>query len=138
MTREQKIEYMKSFCEKYGAKLELDSECGFGRECVGITINGSYPDYSSYEEEDWDKNNGDVWEPEDSYHKHPCVAVLGTGEAAESQLYEWLKWFDENGFVVESGSVKGVFHPIEIMLGKNKYCRMVKKRGVLNGDDKND
>ena len=111
-----------------------DSEVGFGRPCVGISVNGSYPDYEwtetdlSFERID---NNGEVWCPEDAYHKHPCIAVLGTGEKAEAQLYEWLKWFDDNDFKVEvsiNESMQGVTDPIMLIMGRHQNKRMVKQR----------
>jgi hypothetical protein len=57
------------------------------------------------------------------------VAVLGRGEQAEAQLYDWLRWFDENGFVVEQDVHKNLamMSPIEILLGKHQYSRMVRK-----------
>lgn len=133
MNRQDKIAWMKDWAEKRGAVLVLEGECGFRRECVGIECNGNtYPDYEWYESGDCFEradNNGDVWTPPDAYHKHPCVAVLGRGEDAESQLYEWLQWFDKNGFELETGDVvrSKPFDPIELLLGRNKYARMVKK-----------
>jgi len=128
MTHKEKIAWMANWVVKHKAMLVLEGECGFGRECVGILIDGKYPDYEWYE--DWDRmdNNGEVWMPKDAYHKHPCVAVLGRGEEAESQLYDWLKWFDDNGFVIEAGWVE--LSPsidfLDVMLGRDRYCRMVK------------
>ena len=56
------------------------------------------------------------------------MAVYRRGEESESQLYEWLKWFDKNGFTVETGVVLPTreLHPIELMMGKHTYARMVK------------
>lgn len=75
---------------KNNLKLELQGECGFGRECVGVSAYGTFPDYKWYDKETLERadKNGNVWVPENAYHKHPCVAVLGRGEIAESQLYE--------------------------------------------------
>lgn len=132
MTHEEKLSWMALWAAKNGLQLQLKGECGFGRECVGITTEGHYPDYEWYgdEEDDYERKdkNGKVWTPENAYHKHPCVAVLGRGEGAESELYEWLKWFDENNFKLETGDLKvdpklGV---IGFMLGKHRYARMVK------------
>jgi hypothetical protein len=98
------------------------------RECVGILKSGNYPDYAWYDKdyEQIDKN-GDVWTPEDAYHKHPCVAVLGRGKGAEAQLFDWLKWFDENNFKIETGS-QPVKHQIELLMGKGRFVRMVKQK----------
>lgn len=113
-----KITWMQNYAGRTGVILKLDGEVGFGRTCVGIVINDTYLDY------DWLDN--DVWTPDDAYHKHACVAVLGHGEDAESQLYDWLKWFDINNFVAESGSVEGVTDPLRVMLGQHQYHRMVR------------
>lgn len=128
MTHAEKVVWMHDYAKRHEVVLTLEGECGFGRECVGILKNDSYPDYEWYDEETWERTdpNGDVWIPKDAYHKHPCVAVLGRGEDAESQLYDWLKWFDDNGFKVESGKTEGNFHPVELMMGKDKFQRMVK------------
>lgn len=127
MTHEEKIEWMAIWCAKNKLQLELEGSCGFGRTCVGVLSHGNYPDYhwydSEYERED---NNGEVWTPEDAYHKHECVAVLGHGQYAEEQLYNWLKWFDENNFKLEV-SHRPVKHEIEYLLGKHVSVRMVKQ-----------
>lgn len=133
-SHDKKILWMTKWCKKAGLKLELSGECGFGRECVGVLSSwGNYPDYEWYDDNyDRQDSNGDVWVPADAYHKHPCVAVLGRGEEAEAQLYDWLKWFDENGFVFESGdqALPGdpTLNMIHIMLGKHKFARMVRKQ----------
>lgn len=124
MNHQQKIEWMAVWASKNKVTLDLESTCGFGRECVGILADGLFPDYA------WDDNYDDsIWTPEDAYHKHQCVAVLGRGEQAEDQLYLWLKWFDDNGYVVETGAqaVDPSLGAIAYMLGKHRYCRMVKK-----------
>jgi hypothetical protein len=89
---EKQIEYLKDFAFKLGegAQLSLDGECGFGRECVGILCNGNWVDY--------DYECG-VPTPDDAYHKHDCIAVLGRGEDAISQLYNWCRAFENAGFV---------------------------------------
>lgn len=132
MSHKKKIEWMAVWAAKNNLQLTLKGECGFGRECVGVTVGGKFPDYEwfddGYERID---GNGDVWIPEGAYHKHPCVAVLGRGRIAEEQLYEWLKWFDDNGFRLETGTLpvdpglpSGM---LSILFKKNTYVRMVKK-----------
>lgn len=132
MNRDDKIQWMAVWCARNSVALELDGEVGFGRPCVGIVAQGVYPDYEWHDETTWDRQdlNGEVWTPPNAYHKHPCVAVLGLGEEAEDQLYQWLQWFDANGFKVETGTPEGVelskLSPIEFMLSKHMYVRMVK------------
>ena len=125
MTREDKIKYMKEWCGKNGLILDLEGGCGFGRECVGVTNGNSFPDYVGYDD-DYNVIWGDeVWVPDNAYHKHPCVAVLGRDDESVDQLYQWLKWFDENGYVVSK--IKNTFsHPLEAML-KGTHTPVIKK-----------
>lgn len=129
MDHAKKVEWMAVWAARNKLQLELEGVCGFGRECVGVSANGSYADYQWYDGVSYDRldKNGDVWCPKDAYHKHDCVAVLGRGEEAESQLYDWLKWFDDNGFHVEIGMKSAVTNsPIEFLFMGTHYVRMVK------------
>lgn len=104
MKHSDKIKWMQDYCNANGVKLSLDGTCGLNRECVGVLFNERYPDYFWYNDEyERIDSNGEVWTPKDAYHKHPCVAVLGRGEEAETQLYDWLLWFSNNGFLLETG-----------------------------------
>lgn len=128
-----KLEYMAMWAMRHKVALTLEGECGFGRECVGILTGDQYPAYHWYDRESYDQldDNGEVWIPEDAYHKHECVAVLGRGEKAEAQLYEWLKWFDEHGFTVETGlqEVDPKLGALAYVMGQHKYAHMVKPAG---------
>ena len=129
MTHKEKLTWMAEYAMKNKSAITLGGECGFGRKCVGLLVSGTYPDYEWYDE-DYNKvdPNGDVWTPKDAYHKHPCVAVLGRGEEAEAQLYEWLKWFDDNDFVVkEVPNPKSNLSQIELIMGRATEKRMVKR-----------
>lgn len=134
MTHEQKIEWMATWCAKNGLQLVLEGECGIMRECVGVSAHDNYPDYTWYEDHgsryERADNNGNVWCPPDAYHKHDCVAVLGRGEKAEAQLYDWLKWFDENNFkleVVERKLNKYEEPFFAVLLGRTRHVRLVKQ-----------
>ena len=127
MNRGEKIVWMSDWCEKHDCSLSLQGECGFGRKCVGVIKHDVYPEYQyDLNEETYEYEHGnDVWIPEDAYHKHPCVAVLGRGEKAEDQLFQWLKWFEENNYKIQSID-QNETDPIKILLG-DAYCvRMVK------------
>lgn len=130
MTHEEKIQWMAVWAAKNGLQLVLNGEVGFGRPCVGVVAEGHHPDYRWYDQnyERADKN-GEVWVPPDAYHKHECVAVLGRGEAAEAQLYDWLRWFDEHGFKLETGDrpMDPNLGVIGILLGKHRYVRLVRQ-----------
>lgn len=98
----EKIKWMRAWCKKSKLKLVLNGECGFGRACVGVSSNGIYPDYIWHDDQGKRlDDNGEVWTPDNAYHKHPCVAVLGLGDTAEAQLYDWLQWFEQNKFTLE-------------------------------------
>lgn len=133
MTHNEKIQWMAVWAAKNGLQLMLEGECGICWECVGVLTEDKYPDYKWYNDnyERMDEN-GDVWTPEDAYHKYPCVAVLGRGENAEAQLYEWLKWFDDNGFKLEKGNLpvdRRIPLEIALAMGKHRYARMTKMPG---------
>lgn len=56
------------------------------------------------------------------------VLRFSGGESAETYLYQWLRWFDDNGFKL---TVEDNLDPIgdfisNFMLGKHKLVRMVK------------
>lgn len=130
MNREQKIEWMTVWCAKNDLKLVLEGECGFGRECVGISAEEKYPDYM-WDDKDYNRidKNGEVWTPPNAYHKYPCVAVLGRGEEAEAELFDWLQWFDANNFKLETGDqdYDQRLGAIAILMGKHRYARMVRQ-----------
>lgn len=131
MTHEEKRQWMAMWAAENELLLTFNGACGMGRECVGVLANEHYPDYRWYaneQDEESSDDNGYVWTPEDAYHKHPCVAVLGRGEDAESQLYEWLKWFDDNGFKLEKGlnTLSKDLSAIALLFGKHKFQRMVR------------
>ena len=132
MTHQDKITWMALWASKNRVTLDLEGTCGFGRECVGISANGEYPSYNWWDE-DYNNEisgNGDVWTPEDAYHKHPAVAVLGRGEKAEAQLFEWLKWFDDNNFVIETGQCEPPddgWDNLQLLFENHKFCRIKRK-----------
>lgn len=120
---------MQQWSAKQNVELDLEGSCGFGRDCVGITTQNNYPSYQWFDEDyNQSDSNGDVFTPADAYHKHPCVAVLGRGEEAEAQLYDWLKWFDDNNFnvvVTENPVPKGLVK-VELVFFNYFNVRMVK------------
>lgn len=96
------IAYLREAAAKWGCTLELEGEVGFGRGCVGIqdSTGGHYVDYLHLEEAG--EKPPFWWQPEDAYHKHPCLAVLGRGERAVAQLYHWVKNLAAAGYTVEA------------------------------------
>lgn len=110
--------FLTNWAAKHGADVTFNGTCGFGRECVGVLIGGQYLDYGHL----WDlwrdyqgKWDELWWAPEDAYHKHDCMAVLGLGPAAVEQLYEWAKFLDEHGWTVAEQS-RRPDHMLDAML----------------------
>lgn len=102
VTREAQIVYLTEWAARYKCSLQLNGEVGFGRDCAGILKDSHYIDTADIKGEEAYTEGGDWWEPEDSYHKHDCLAVLGHGDEALAQLYQWVKWLDERGYGVEN------------------------------------
>jgi hypothetical protein len=124
-----KITYMQTWAAQNNAQLVTRGEVGFGRPCVGISQGQSYLDFL------WCEYNEDrdvmvaLYKderiqafrraaPEDAYHKHPCMAVLvhavDGGEdygTALNQLYEWVKWCEDNGWGVVTEARKTFNEP---------------------------
>lgn len=98
---------IKEFADRFKLTFEEEGECGFGRECVGLTVGENYVDYnpSTYSDYEYvkafyDERLYDI-PPENAYHKHNCLAVLGRGEDAIRELSEWVEKLNELGAVVE-------------------------------------
>ena len=98
---------IQEFANKFKLIFEDDGEVGFGRKCVGLTNGNNYIDYNptqfpdyDYVEEFYDERLFDII-PENAYHKHNCLAVLGNEETSIIQLSEWIDKLKELGAVVE-------------------------------------
>lgn len=91
--RGEQIIYLTEWAAKNGAVLTLAGQVGFGRDATGIMIDDHYIDT--------DEHLGPWWQPEDAYHKHDCLCVLGHGDGPLRQLYDWVRWLDEHGYTVE-------------------------------------
>lgn len=118
--RRERLEWMAVWCATNNCQLQLEGSVGFMRECVGILNHGNYPVYGE-----------DVtFTPENAYHKHDCVAVLGRGPDVEKELYDWLKWFEEHGYTVTAGvsETMASMHPVQIMMGQHHEVRMTKRQ----------
>ncbi len=111
VSREAQIVYLTEWAARYRCTLQLNGEVGFGRDCVGILNGDTYVDYGDQVE---------IWTPEDAYHKHDCLAVLGHGDDRLEQLYRWVKWLDANRYGVEvvyrepSSDIDLLFHGISL------------------------
>lgn len=100
-TRAEQIVYLTEWAARYRCSLQLNGQVGFGRDCVGILKDSTYIDTADIKGEEAYVEGSEWWEPEDSYHKHDCLTVLGHGDEALTQLYEWVKWLDGHGYGVE-------------------------------------
>jgi hypothetical protein len=104
VSREAQIVYLTEWAARYRCSLQLNGQVGFGRDCVGILKDSHYIDTQDAKNATAYNHNsepGSWWEPEDSYHKHDSLAVLGHGQDSLDQLYRWVKWLDENQWGVE-------------------------------------
>lgn len=121
------ISWMVHWCKNEGLILNLNGEVGFMRPCVGVISDSNYPEYMWYDGSFVRiDSNGDVWVPARAYHKHPCVAVLGTDDESVKQLYTWLRWFDENNFHYAMEKDTGRSQLEKILLGRFIH-RMIKR-----------
>jgi hypothetical protein len=106
MSEADECRYLAAWAERYGASLQLDGEVGFGRACVGVIKDNTYPGYREGEQ----LNAEPYWRlihecpeaappegVENAYHKHDCLAVLGRGADAVHQLYLWVCHLEAQG-----------------------------------------
>lgn len=107
MTIEECKQNIQEFANKNKLIFNDEGEAGFGRECVGLTNGSNWVDYNptSYPDHDYikefhDERFYDIC-PEDAYHKHNCIAVLGRGDNAVRQLSEWVDKLKDLDVVVE-------------------------------------
>lgn len=98
---------IQEFANRLKVIFEDEGECGFGRECVGLTSGSNWVDYNpsdamTYENipEFYDERLDEITPP-DAYHKHSCIAVLGRGDDAIRQLSDWIDKLKELGVVIE-------------------------------------
>jgi hypothetical protein len=115
---------IQEFANRFKLIFEDAGECGFGRECVGLTNGNNYVDYNprclpdyDYVAEFYDERFNDIV-PEGAYHKHNCLVVLGRGEDSIRQLSEWVDKLNELGAVVEkyktgATGIQAIFSGIE-------------------------
>jgi hypothetical protein len=107
------IDFMQDWCNEHGVVLDRRGEIGFGRPCVGILHRNSYLGYgwTGYDEDPEVRKelyaNEIIQEfrriaPEDAYHKDDYLAVLvhdDDYDKAAEQLYGWIKWIADHGWV---------------------------------------
>lgn len=128
VTRETQIVYITEWAARYRCSLQLNGQVGIGRDCVGVLKGDTYIDYGDHV---------GIWTPEDAYHKHYCIAVLGHGDEALEQLYQWVKWLDEHGWGVEevyrqpTSNIDLVFHGISTP----KLVRLAETSAPRAGED---
>ena len=103
MTIQEHEKNIMEFAEANGVIFDKEGECGFGRECVGLRKDGNWIDFNPHNsetystiEEYYDDKLHDI-APENAYHKHNCLAVLGRGDEAIIELSEWVTKLREMG-----------------------------------------
>lgn len=125
-----KLEEAKSYLKKWAADnkciFEDEGEIGFGRECVGIVAKEHFVDYSGLiDDETW---GFPFTVPVDAYHKGDYLAVLGRGENAILQLYEWVKEIESKGYTVKQSprQPKPNEHPLQTLMSGLTKVELVK------------
>ena len=99
---------IQEFANTHNIEFEQEGEVGFGRECVGLKLNNNYIDYCPFNQETWEEiaefNDERLYDiaPNDAYHKHNCIAVLGRSDDAIRQLSDWVDKLKElNATIVQ-------------------------------------
>lgn len=112
------VEYARSL--NYQCWFNPEGEIGMGRECVGIGIDGHYLEY--------DEDIG-VKSAPDAYHKGPYLAVLGRGDDAIDQLYQWCHRLKAAGYNKASVEANSEFQlsTIGLVLGHHKTYKLLKE-----------
>jgi hypothetical protein len=99
---------IQEYANRFKLIFEDEGECGFGRECVGLTSGTNWVDYNPTDDSTGEEIKGFYDErfyeikPPDAYYKHDCIAVLGRGDDAIKQLSDWVDKLNELGAVVET------------------------------------
>jgi len=125
--------YCEDFAEKYNLDFDDESQCGFGRPCVGLLDKsaGTYIEYNPLdpEYEYVEELYNEVFEdtaPVDAYHKHTCFAVLARNDdydGAIIQLADWLRAIEKDhtieiistGEVCDANILMRVSEPDKVM-----------------------
>lgn len=121
LTIKECIKGIQEFANKHKVIFEDEGECGFGRECVGLTNGSQWIAFNPYDKNTYEPlpeyHSDKFYEisPEDAYHKSDCIAVLGRGAEAIRQLHEWITKLDELNVVMASIPT-GASDPITLML----------------------
>lgn len=90
MTRKDQVEWMEKWARKNRVRLDLNGEVGHGWECVCITLKHRHIEYPE-----------GAWEPSRAFRAKRYLAVMDQDDESISQLYKWLRWFDDHGYTME-------------------------------------
>jgi len=123
------VAFLEQWARQNGCRFVAEGECGFGRECVGISAGGEWPSYEAFDYETLEATHScpeaaPPSEVTDAYHKHPCLAVLGRGPDAIHQLYLWVQSLAAHGVVVERRARRG--RPIDIFFHGQEEALLVR------------
>lgn len=128
--------WLLAWCARHGLRLDVDGECGFGRECVGVSngeqgLRSAWVAYDTHSpvEQGYRPIPGQEalapgGEAPDAYHKDDLLCVLGRGDYALAQLYRWVRRLDAGGATVERDVPKPI-PDLASLLGVTTYTRIV-------------
>lgn len=102
----EKEDFLRNWAADNKCAYDPEGECGFGRECVGITYGGHWVDLGppkQWENFSFPEVLPEAHAPEgvNAYHKHDCLAVLGRGPVAIDGLYLWVRKISDANLVVK-------------------------------------
>lgn len=154
MTHKERLNWLAQYAMENGLAVQLKGEVGFGHECVGLLDGQSYvdvdygmngvPEYDEFFEKtkhlkfpEFPKAYEIICDPRlkpspglipDAYHKHNCLAILGRGRVAETQLYEWVRPLVDQGAFIEVLDRPIPDNPISVMMHGMTRTRLTFKK----------
>lgn len=111
-TLQESMVIIKAFADRFGLTFEKWGTIGFGRKCVGFTLNSYYVEYNPINF--YDKSQSDFMDfvkelyderfyeiaPLNADSKSSCLAVMGWGIDSIIELSNWIEKLNEINVIV--------------------------------------